>query len=210
MNGSALRCLDKVTLQEGLQWLTGRDADLAAIHRRLGAPPLWNRVPGFPTLLHIILEQQVSLASARATFERLGDLASPLTPESLLELDDASLKAAGLSRQKTRYARALARAMLEGELELESLPCLPTETIRLELTRFPGIGNWTADVYLLMVLGRPDIWPVGDLALIISVQRLKGLAKRPTPNEMNAIAEPWRPWRAVAARLLWHDYLNPS
>ena len=197
------------SLSEGLAYLGALDADLAQIHARLGPPPMWAREPGFPTLVYIILEQQVSLASAKAAFTKLEQTASPLTPQALLRFSDDEMKAIGFSRQKAGYARGLAHAVLEGELDLEGLAGLPDDEVRAALTSLKGIGPWTANIYLLMVLLRPDIWPAGDLALALAYQRLKGLTTRPTTQELDMLAEGWRPWRAVAARLLWHHYLNP-
>ncbi|MBD3853138.1 MAG: DNA-3-methyladenine glycosylase 2 family protein, partial [Acidobacteria bacterium] len=174
------------------------------IQKRIGPPPLWNREPGFPTLIHIILEQQVSLASARAAFDKLSDAIAPLDPESFLTLDDADLKAIGFSGQKGRYCRILARAVLDGSLDLGAMTQLDNDKVRGELTAITGIGPWTADIYLLMVLLRPDVWPPGDLALAVAVQDVKGLDHRPMPEELQEIAEDWSPWRSVAARILWH------
>jgi DNA-3-methyladenine glycosylase II len=169
---------------------------------------MWGREPGFPTLVHIILEQQVSLASARAAYDRLLLAASPLTPERFLQLDDARLRAIGFSRQKAAYGRHLARAILDGRLDLVALEAMDDEAARSALTEIKGIGPWTANIYLLMALRRPDIWPSGDLALAVAVQMVKRLDARPTPDEMEAYGEHWRPWRAAAARLLWHYYLS--
>ena len=193
----------------GLRYLAGRDGDLARVLAAFGTPPEWFRAPGFPTLIHIILEQQVSLASADAAFTRLlAHVASPLTPERFLALDDAALKRAGFSRQKTAYGRHLARSILDGELDLEALGALDDAAVKALLLRVKGIGAWTADIFLLQALRRPDAWPAGDLALMIAAQELKRLDSRPAPVELVAIAEPWRPYRAVAARVLWHYYLN--
>jgi DNA-3-methyladenine glycosylase II len=200
--------LNQETLVQGLRILAERDPDLKRIQEDLGPPPIWAREPGFPTLMHIILQQQVSLASAQAAYDRLLAAASPLTPARFLELDDNHLKALGFSRQKTNYGRNLARALLTGQIDLSVLDTMDDMTVRSELTQLKGIGPWTADIYLLMALRRPDIWPSGDLALAIAVQRVKRLATRPTPEELDAIGENWRPWRAVAARLLWHSYLS--
>lgn len=200
--------LTKRTLAEGLRVLTARDAHLARIARVYGPPPLWARATRFPTLVHIILEQQVSLASARAAFERLQAAASPLTPERFLELDDRTLRTIGFSRQKTAYCRHLADAIVQGQLRLAALARMEDTRVRQELMKVKGIGLWTADIYLLMALRRPDTWPVGDLALVVAVQRLKGLASRPAPKRMEQLGRAWRPWRAVAARLLWHYYLS--
>ena len=188
--------------------LATRDPDLAAIVDRHGRPRFWRREPGFATLVLIILEQQVSLASARAAFARLEARLGAVTPAGLLGLDDAALRADGLSRQKARYCRAAARAVADESLPLAGLGTLTDDEARARLEAVVGIGRWTADIYLLSALGRRDVWPVGDLALITAVQRIKGLAGRPGAEEMRAIAAPWRPWRAVAARLLWHEYLS--
>jgi DNA-3-methyladenine glycosylase II len=187
--------------------LAARDADLAGIVARHGPPPLWDRAPGFPTLVHIVLEQQVSLASAQAAFDRLGAVTDPLTPSRFLQLSDAQLLAIGFSRQKARYGRALAEAIESGALDLESLETLDDDAVHRALQSVPGIGPWTSSVYLLMVLLRPDLWPVGDIALAASVGEVKGLGRRPDPTEMADLGEAWRPWRSVAARLFWHDYL---
>jgi len=200
--------LTDANLPAALAALTSSDPRLARIVADYGAPPLWAREPGFPTLLHIILEQQVSLASALAAFDRLLAVASPLTPERFLELDDATLKTTGFSRQKTRYGRALAAAILSGALDLNALDALDDDAVHIELTRVVGIGRWTADIYLLMALRRPDAWPTGDLALAVAARHALGLASTPTPAELAAIGEPWRPWCAVAARVLWHFYLS--
>jgi DNA-3-methyladenine glycosylase II len=197
------------TLARGLRHLADRDPDLAQILEVLGPPPMWAREPGFPTLVHIILEQQVSLASARAAYDRLLVAATPLTPEGFLKLDDARLKAIGFSRQKTAYGRHLARAIIEDQLDLEALEVMDDAAARSALTQIKGIGPWTADIYLLMALGRPDIWPRGDLALHRSVHNLKGLDEPPSAEEFVALGEAWRPWRSVAARILWNHYLNP-
>ncbi len=184
------------------------DPDLVRLVDQLGPPPEWTREPGFPTLIHIILEQQVSLASALATFQRLNKVAAPLTPANFLALDDETLRQVGFSRQKTRYGRELAQALEAGALNLEALPSLDDEAVHVQLTQIKGIGSWTANIYLLMVLRRPDIWPVGDLALRVAVGRVKGLAERPTRDEVNAIGAAYRPHRSLATRLFWHHYLS--
>jgi DNA-3-methyladenine glycosylase II len=188
--------------------LAAIDQDLAGIVARYGPPPLWDRPAGFPTLVHIILEQQVSLASAKAAFDRLVAATDPLTPAAFLRLTDAELLAIGFSRQKARYGRALAAGIVEGALDLDALAGLPDDDVRLALEAIPGIGPWTSTIYLLMVLGRPDVWPTGDIALATAVGQIKGLATRPAPDELALIGEAWRPWRSVAARLFWHDYLG--
>lgn len=169
---------------------------------------MWERRPGFATLVHMILEQQVSLASAKAAFDRLGAAASPLTPERFLEFDARELKRIGFSRQKTDYCRRLAHAVLDRTIDMRRWNRMEDDAVRAELTTLKGVGPWTADVYLLMVLRRPDVWPVGDRALAVSAQRVKRLHECPTPERLDRIGKRWQPWRAVAARLLWHDYLS--
>ena len=200
--------LSPVTLLEAVEALAARDADLAWVVAQHGPPPLWERATGFPTLVHIILEQQVSLASARAAFQRLCAAVAPLTPAGFLTLDDATLKAIGFSRQKTAYGRALAQAVLEGRLDIEGLAGLEDRRVRERLMGVKGLGQWSADIYLLMALRRPDVWPRGDLALAVAAQRVKRLPTRPAPDDLARLAEGWRPWRAVAARILWHAYLS--
>lgn len=196
-------------MKQGLEILAQRDEDLAGIMKNFGPPPFWRRDPGFPTLVYLVLEQQVSLASAKAAFGRLlAATGMPLHPERFLRLGARALKRIGFSRQKTGYCRFLAQSILEGRLDLEAIAKLDDEAARAELIRIKGIGPWTADVYLLMALRRPDIWPVGDLALQKAVRRVKRLRKNPAPARLEKIGEAWRPWRAIAARLLWHDYLS--
>lgn len=199
--------LTRSALATAVDELTARDPDLAGIVARHGPPPLWDRPPGFGTLVHIVLEQQVSLASARAAFDRLLATVQPLTPAGFLALTDAQLLAIGFSRQKARYGRALAEAVESGALDLGALERLDDDAVHAALQAVPGIGPWTSTVYLLMVLLRPDLWPVGDIALAASVGAVKGLGRRPDPAEMADLGEAWRPWRSVAARLFWHDYL---
>jgi DNA-3-methyladenine glycosylase II len=201
--------LNEERLAEGVQILAQRDSDLARVVEKWGAPPLWPREPGFPTLVYLILEQQVSLASAKAAYERLLDrLNATLVPERFLSLHARTLKKIGFSRQKTRYCRLLADSVLKGQIDLDAIAAMDDDSARAALTAIKGIGPWTADVYLLMALRRPDVWPVGDLALQKAARRVKRLREHPSPARLEKIGEPWRPWRAVAARLLWHDYLS--
>jgi DNA-3-methyladenine glycosylase II len=199
--------LTEAALAEACRALAERDPDLARIRAELGTPPLWGREPGFPTLIHIILEQQVSLASARAAMDRLLAAASPLSPERLLAFDDTEMKAIGFSRQKMGYARLLSLAILDG-FDLDALERMDDEPVRAALTSLKGIGRWSADIYLLMALRRPDVWPRGDLALVVAAQAVKRLPARPSPEEFEALGDAWRPWRAAAARLLWWHYLD--
>ena len=193
---------------EAVGKLAQRDADLAAVLAKYGRPPLWVREPGFPSLVYIILEQQVSLASARAAYQRLLAATRQLTPARFLRLSDAELKEIGFSRQKTLYTRLLAEALDRGHFDLRHLHDLHDDSARRMLIALKGIGNWTADIYLLSALRRPDIWPVGDLALATAVQEVKRLRIRPSPEKLERVSAPWRPYRAVAARLFWHAYLS--
>lgn len=202
------RTLTPETLDEGLAVVTARDGALASLLERLGPPPLWSREPGFATLVHIILEQQVSIASARAAFDRLLDRLDEPTPTAFLALDDDCLREIGFSRQKRGYARGLARAIAAGELDLAALAGVGDEEVRTRLTALRGIGPWSAEVYLLMALRRADAWPVGDLALAVAVGEIQGLAARPDRDELVARGERYRPWRAVATFLYWHHYLE--
>ena len=192
----------------GISYLSKTDPDLARVVSELGNPPLWAREPGFPTLVLIILEQQVSLASARAAFSRLQNAAKPLSPKRFLAFDDRQLKTIGFSRQKILYCRELAAAIIRGNLDLGKLHEMEDSMARSRLMEVRGIGNWTADIYLMMALLRPDVWPSGDLALATATQAVKKLPRRPAPEELDEIARPWRPWRAVAARILWYHYLS--
>jgi DNA-3-methyladenine glycosylase II len=200
--------LDLQTLARGVEHLSRLDTALAGVVRKHGPPPLWARDPGYSTLIQIILEQQVSLASAKAAYAKLCLIANPLNPEIFLELDDRALKEAGFSRQKMIYCRGLSIAVLDGRLQLDELDKLDDDAVREELVKNKGIGPWSADIYLLEALLRPDIWPVGDLALASSIKEVKGLSRRPGEAELLEIGNPWKPWRAVAARILWHSYLS--
>ena len=208
LNDEEFVALNQERFVEAVATLASADSDLANVMARFGQPPFWSRPPGFATLILIILEQQVSLASARATFQRLTAATAPLTPASLLALDDEAMKAVGFSRQKIGYARGLAQAVLEERLDLDALATMADKKAYSRLLQLKGIGPWTAQVYLLMALQRADIWPIGDLALVVAMQEIKSLPHRPSADEMTALARPWQPWRAAAARILWHHYLS--
>ena len=198
------------TLAQGVRALARHDPDLARVVARNGPPPLWDRAPGFATLVQIVLEQQVSLASGRAAYRRLVGAAGRVTPARVARLDARVLRRAGLTRQKSAYIRGLANAVIGRELDLGRVHRLDDDAAHAELVKLKGIGPWTADIYLLMALCRPDVWPRHDLALAAAMRDVKRLRDLPTANRQLEIAEAWRPWRAVAARLLWHDYLNRS
>ena len=203
-----IKTLEENNLIVACRKLAERDTDLALIFQTYGKPPMWAREPNFATLVHIILEQQVSVASALSAFNKLREKLSAITPEGVLSLTDAEMKAAYFSRQKTVYARELSKAILDGNLDLNSFENLSDEQIKTELKKIKGIGDWTADIYLLMAMRRADVMPRGDLALHIAWQKLKKLDRRPSSDEFLQIAERWKPLRAVAARLMWHFYLS--
>ena len=200
--------LDETTFEAAVAELCAADPDLAAIVERHGLPEFWAREPGLPTLVLLILEQQVSLASARAAYGRMVGRLGDLTTAGILASSDEELRADGFSRQKARYVRALAAALEDGSLDLDAVAALEDDDARFALVALPGIGPWTAEVYLLSALRRPDTWPIGDIALQEGARRARGLEVRPTPDELSAIGEAWRPHRASAARLLWHLYLS--
>ena len=195
------------SLRSATRALSDSDPHLRIVFETYGTPPLWDREPGFATLLHIILEQQVSLASAKACFDKLTARLGEVTPENLLALTDSQLKTVGFSRQKTAYARHLSEAILEQRIDLNRLLRLPDAEVKSELIKLKGIGEWTSDIYLLMALLRPDVMPKGDIALHAAWHKLSGEPK-PSSDDFLRIAQRWQPYRSVAARLLWHFYLS--
>ena len=201
--------MDAAQLAQGVAYLVSVDDDLARINARNGPPEPWRRPEGFATLVVLILEQQVSLASAAAAYGRLtAVLGGPPTPAAFSGLTDAELRSVGFSRQKASYCRGLATAIEEGVLNLGGLGALGDEAVRTELMRLRGIGPWTADCYLLSALGRTDVWPAGDRALQIALGRVKALPATPDSAMAAQVAAAWRPWRSVAAYMLWRDYLD--
>jgi DNA-3-methyladenine glycosylase II len=203
-----MRPLTRRTLLSAARALAIADPALGASVERFGPPPLWAREPSFATLIHLILEQQVSLASARAAFDRLEvALGGGIEPGAFVELSDAELRAIGFSRQKAGYARDLAGALVDG-FDLEGLATLADDDVRSSLMRLRGIGRWTADIYLTMCLRRPDVWPHGDQALATAARELLELPAQPTFEVLEIRARSWRPHRATAARILWHHYLS--
>jgi DNA-3-methyladenine glycosylase II len=187
--------------------LATRDPDLARLVVAHGSPPAWHRGGGFRSLVHIVLGQQVSLASARSALDRLERAAGSVSPVGVVGVGEAGLRAAGITRQKARYVVDLADAVLDGRLDLDALGRLSDEAVIEALVGLRGVGRWTADIYLLMGLGRPDVWPAGDLALIVAARTVKGLSPEVSGADVAVLAEAWRPYRSTAARLLWHDYL---
>jgi DNA-3-methyladenine glycosylase II len=200
--------LDEFNLLMAADWLAERDEALAFVLQRYGPPPLWARTPGFSSLIHMILEQQVSLASANAAFQKLKSIIDPVEPAAFLALSDETLRNIGFSRQKTHYCRILAQAVDTGDFDFERLHTMPDEAVRNDMKRLKGIGDWTADIYLSECLMRPDILPKGDIAMQEAFRVLKKLSARPVHDDFVAATEHWRPWRSVGARMLWHFYLE--
>jgi len=185
-----------------------KDKDLRNIIKQHGYPPMWTRPATFQTLILTILEQQVSLASAYAAFKKLKEKTGYVTPSKILSLSDAELRACYFSRQKTIYARELANAVQNKQLVLKRLTDKHEDEIRQELKKIKGIGDWTVDVYLMHALQRTDLFPLGDIALVNSLKETKQLHPHITKEEMLKIAEPWRPYRTIAAMILWHAYIK--
>jgi DNA-3-methyladenine glycosylase II len=204
----ASRRLTTAALQSGARQLAVRDRDLAGIVEQHGCPPMWGRPPGFATLVWIILEQQVSIASARTLFRRLRvALGGHVTPAAVAHAGISGLRAFGLTRQKARYCIELAQRVLDGALDLRVVSRSPEQQARAMLLEVPGIGHWSVDIYFLMALRRPDVWPRGDLALAIALRDVKRLGDVPSRERQIEMAQRWSPWRSVAARILWMHYL---
>lgn len=203
-----IQTLNDRKLKQACDRLSEVHPEMALVYSLYGKPPLWDRPKGFGTLLNIILEQQVSLASAKACFVKLAAHLGDVTPANLLTVTDADLKTIGFSRQKTVYARHLSEAILEERIDLDGLHKLPDAEVKAELVKLKGVGEWTSDVYLLMAMLRPDVMPRGDIALHAAYQKLTNADKRHGSDELIKVAEKWKPYRSVAARLLWHFYLS--
>lgn len=204
---------DAAALQQALDHLADSDKHMAEAIAEIGPPPPRHRPAGFGTLMDVIIAQQVSTASARAISGRLIERLTPphsdgVTPEGFIGLTDADLRAVGFSRQKMVYGRDLAAAFLDGRVSLAKLRRMEDEAAIASLSLIKGIGRWSAEVFLLFSLKRPDVMPAQDLALMVAAQRMKGLRSRPDPKKLLKIAEPWRPFRSYGARMLWHYYRN--
>ncbi len=203
----APRSLTRQTLWYATSELASRDRLLAGIRAELGTPPMWGRRPGFATLVRIILEQQVSLAAARTMYRRLDAHLGGMSAEHVAASSVASLREFGLTRQKAGYCHGLAQRLLDGSLDLTAVARADDQVGRKMLLAVPGLGPWSVDVYRLMALRRPDVWPTGDLALAVALRDLKRLKRLPRADEQLQLARHWAPWRSVAARMLWAHYL---
>lgn len=183
------------------------DPDLRRVVDEHGYPEFWARPNTFESLVWFILEQQVSLASARAALDKLRARVGAVTPASVLALTEDELRAASFSRQKAGYVRGLARTLEDGDLDLAALATLTDREVRDHLIRLKGIGHWTVDVYLILVLHRPDLFPAGDLAAVNELRELKRLPRTAPVGELVTLTRPWAPYRTIATMLLWHRYL---
>src|SRR5436190_3383458 len=202
------RTFDSANFKKICNKLCRIDKDLHAIVRQYGHPPMWTRPATFQTLILTILEQQVSLASAYAAFKKLKEKIGYVTPRKILALSDAELRSCYFSRQKIIYARELANAIHTKQLQLKKLSLASNDEIRTALKKIKGIGDWTVDVYLMHALQRTDLFPLGDIALVNSLKQVKELAAHVSKEEMLQIAESWRPYRTIAAMILWHAYIQ--
>ncbi|NIF04794.1 DNA-3-methyladenine glycosylase 2 family protein [Chryseobacterium sp. Tr-659] len=202
------KTFSKENFQELCEHLASHDPDLRIILDQHGYPPMWTRENTFETIVHIILEQQVSLASALAALHKLKEKTNPITPKAILKLSDEEMRGCYVSRQKTAYIRGLAEAIIHNHIDLESLPGLSDDEVRKILVSLKGVGNWTVDVYLMFTLQRTDIFPVGDLAAVNALKRLKKLPPSVTKEEILSISEQWKPFRSIASMILWHYYLS--
>lgn len=203
-----IKKFDETNFKSICDQLSNLDKDLAYVVHTYGYPPISKRPNTFKTLVHIILEQQVSLASALSALNKMQEKVSKVEPENLLMLTDEEFKAFYFSRQKTSYVRHLAHALLKNDINLDELSELPDENVRLKLIQLKGIGNWTVDVYLMFALQRSDVLPVGDLAAVSALRQLKKLPKETSKEELLKITDHWKPYRTIATILLWHFYLS--
>lgn len=201
--------LDAVSFVEGVAFLAAEDSKLSDVVAEFGVPAFWSREPGFATLVLLILEQQVSLESGAAVFRRLIELGDgAVEPESLAGREVETLNGVGLTRQKAGYVIDLARAILSNTLDLAALTDLADDEALSTLQSLRGIGPWTAQAYLLSAERRPDLFPIGDRALQVGTAEALGMESIPTGDDLELLAEPWRPIRSAAARILWHGYLS--
>jgi DNA-3-methyladenine glycosylase II len=188
--------------------LASRDDRLRHVIDECGYPPFWSRPNTFESLVWFILEQQVSLASARAALDKLRERIGSVTPENVLSLSDGELRAASFSRQKTTYVRGLAQRIVDGDLVLADLETRPDEEVRERLVRLKGVGNWTVDVYLILALHRRDLFPAGDLAAVNGLRELSGLPRATPAGDLALGVRHWAPYRTAGTMLVWHYYLS--
>nr|WP_315032518.1 DNA-3-methyladenine glycosylase 2 family protein [uncultured Chryseobacterium sp.] len=204
----SVEVFDSENFKKICEYLASKDADLKSVLDTHGYPPMWTRGNTFESLVHIILEQQVSLASALAALRKLKERTAVITPEYILTLTDEEMRECYVSRQKTIYIRGLAQGIVNGDIDLEKIAIMSNDEVRQTLIRLKGIGNWTIDVYLMFSLQRADLFPIGDLAAVNALKRLKQLSSETTKDQLLEISEVWQPFRSVASMILWHYYLS--
>ena len=200
--------LDDTGIRRGLDAAAEVDKDIDAVLQSVGYPTERRSDGGFPEFLRIIVGQQLSVKAARTIFSRLAAALNEMTPDGVMALSDAELRENGLSRQKIGYVRSLAEATSSGVFQPERLSSMDDDAAIGHIVQIKGLGRWSAQMYLMFHLGRPDIWPVDDLAVQEGVARLKRLSERPKPKEMEALSLPWQPHRSSVALLMWHYYAN--
>lgn len=196
------------TMHKALSVLAEKDAMLDAVYKEFGVPPLWDRPENFATLVHIILEQKVSLNSAEAVMRRVRNCCPGMEPAKFLRVPESALRKAGVSASKVSYCVSIATSIESGALCLSGLRALEDNVVIEKLTQVRGIGPWSAGVYLMMAMKRPDAWASGDRALAVSYAECAGLDDAPEYAKLDGLAQAWKPHRATAARLLWHAYLR--
>jgi len=200
--------LDETTFYEAVDLLVSEEPVFAAVIDEHGAPPFWSRPTGFPTLVWLIMEQQVSLESGAAMYRRLHGLLGAIKPETVAGSSEPALRGIGVTRQKAEYLLELGHSVAGGVLDLDALAALPITEARDALLAVKGIGPWTADVYLLSALRFPDVFPLGDRALQVGAGEVLGMTSTPVRDELELLSRTWRPIRAAAARIIWHAYLG--
>ncbi|MCX6250183.1 MAG: DNA-3-methyladenine glycosylase 2 family protein [Bacteroidetes bacterium] len=197
--------MNPIVNQPDIEKLLRADKVFGTIHALYGSPPNWNRPQGFSTLAKIILEQQVSLQSANAHFNKLNDYLQAFTPEEILKLSDVEMRQCQISKQKSKYLKELSKAILDGKIDLAGLPELTVLDVRTQLKNIKGIGDWTTDIYLMFCLQAKDVFPIGDVAIIKTVKELTGAVSK---EEITGHSERWKPYRSLATFFLWHYYLS--
>jgi DNA-3-methyladenine glycosylase II len=197
--------MDRIVNEKDIEQLIKRDKIFAGIYKQYGQPPDWSREPGFVSLSKIILEQQVSLASANAHFQKLNTYIGEFVPANILQLSDDEMRNCQISRQKAKYLRALSTAIINEEIDLMKLAGLSEPEIRTKLISIKGIGHWTTDIYLMFCMQAKDIFPIGDIAVVNAVRELSGVQ---TSDEIMTLAARWAPFRSLAAYFFWHHYLK--
>jgi len=193
-----------MSVHKHLGILRRREKRLSDAIKFAGLPESRLMTPGFATLIRVIVDQQVSVKAGAAIWAKLEKAAGDVTPRRLLKMDEPGLRACGFSGQKARYSLGLAEACAAKKLDLDALEKADDATVRETLTAFKGVGPWTADIYMMFGMGRPDVWPSGDLGLQIAIHELWNMKARPGPKHLDTLAEGWKPYRSAAALMLWH------